>query len=1091
MLNRKFGYPLSPQQQRLWRLQYTNGNYCAQAVLGVEGPLDSVRLRSALQEIVARHEIFRTWFQVVEGESLPLQVVAEEAGLIWTEIDLVGSFEKTIDEQIAELLSQERNQPFADGTSALRATLVKRGHEKFVLLITASALCADLGTLRRIAEELARNYAGQSPNKTNEQEIIQYSQYAEWQRQMLESEYMEEACSYWRKQLEVEPEGLRLPFERQVKGAFSPEHVCIPLTSSLLAKADSLAQKKGTDLPAVLLACWQALLWRLIRQPHTVVATSFDGRESEELKNGLGLYAKYLPVRCDCSPETTFTELLSGVTRSMNGARAWQHYVPSGNSSRPDRDVDWPAFFTFVFEYLEPVGEEASGGVRFKWEEGGVRSERYKVKLEIGEREEGKWECVVRYDGSRMRREDVESVAEEYATLLGSALEEPEKRVRELEINSAQQWELLCARRWLGAGGTEKRSLVKLLEEQVERSPKAVAVVSGEERVSYEELNERGNRLGRRLRKLGVGPEVRVALCLERSVEMLVGIVGVLKAGGVYVPLDPEYPEERLGWMLEDTGAKVVVTSGKLAERVGKSGVEVEVIELDGRREQEELAGESGANLEGVEVEGRNAAYVIYTSGSTGRPKGVVVTHGNVVRLFSATEGWFRFSGRDVWSLFHSYAFDVSVWEMWGAWLYGGKLVVLKREETRSPEELYEVLEREGVTVLSQTPSAFRQLAQVVEGRERKRDLKVRAIAFAGEALNPGMVKGWAKKYPETELVNLYGITETTVHSTYKRVGWEEMEEEERSPIGEAFGDLRMYVLTEDLREAGTWETGEIYLGGAGVARGYLNRPELTAERFLPELEGTVQGGRMYRSGDLARRRPDGELEYVGRGDHQVKIRGFRVELGEVEAAVRKAAGVKEAAVLVKGEGNEKRLVCYVFAERAGEIEVEELRERLREKLPEYMVPGVFVVLEQMPLTVNGKLDKRALPEPGHERPRLKQQFVPPRNEAEKTITEIWCEVLKLDSVGIEDNFFEIGGHSLLLIEVSGKLKQRLGLEVPVVELFGNPTISALAQFLSHTQNGHLALGERAHQLEDHRAAARRQREGRAAARREMLSTQA
>jgi non-ribosomal peptide synthetase component F/aryl carrier-like protein len=381
---------------------------------------------------------------------------------------------------------------------------------------------------------------------------------------------------------------------------------------------------------------------------------------------------------------------------------------------------------------------------------------------------------------------------------------------------------------------------------------------------------------------------------------------------------------------------------------------------------------------------------------------------------------------------------------MWGAWLYGSKLVVLKREQTRSPEELYEVLEREGVTVLSQTPSAFRQLAQVVEGRERKGELKVRAIAFAGEALNPGLVKGWAKKYPETELVNLYGITETTVHSTYKRLGWEEMEEEERSPIGVGFGDLRMYVLTEELREAGTWETGEIYLGGAGVARGYLNRPELTAERFLPELEGTVQGGRMYRSGDLARRRPDGELEYVGRGDHQVKIRGFRVELGEVEAAVRKAAGVKEAAVLVKGEGNEKRLVCYVFAEGGGEIEVEELRERLREKLPEYMVPAVFVVLEQMPLTVNGKLDKRALPEPGHERPRLKQQFVPPRSKIEKILAEIWSEVLGITQIGIHDNYFVMGGDSIRSVRIVALANKR-GLKISLQNLFQNQTIAELA----------------------------------------------
>ncbi|NPS84239.1 amino acid adenylation domain-containing protein, partial [Pseudomonas aeruginosa] len=574
-------------------------------------------------------------------------------------------------------------------------------------------------------------------------------------------------------------------------------------------------------------------------------------------------------------------------------------------------------------------------------------------------------------------------------------LDAPERRQTLSEWNPAQRE---CA-----VQGT----LQQRFEEQVRQWPQAVALILDEQRLSYGELNARANRLAHCLIARGVGADVPVGLALERSLDMLVGLLAILKAGGAYLPLDPAAPEERLAHILDDSGVRLLLTQGHLLERLPRqAGVEVLAIDglvLDGYAESDPLPTLSADNL----------AYVIYTSGSTGKPKGTLLTHRNALRLFSATEAWFGFDERDVWTLFHSYAFDFSVWEIFGALLYGGRLVIVPQWVSRSPEDFYRLLCREGVTVLNQTPSAFKQLMAVACSADMAtQQPALRYVIFGGEALDLQSLRPWFQRFGDRQpqLVNMYGITETTVHVTYRPVSEADLEGGLVSPIGGTIPDLSWYILDRDLNPVPRGAVGELYIGRAGLARGYLRRPGLSATRFVPNPFPGGAGERLYRTGDLARFQADGNIEYIGRIDHQVKVRGFRIELGEIEAALAGLAGVRDAVVLAHDGVGGTQLVGYVVADSAEDAERlrESLRESLKRHLPDYMVPAHLMLLERMPLTVNGKLDRQALPQPDAS---LSQQaYRAPGSELEQRIAAIWSEILGVERVGLDDNFFELGG---------------------------------------------------------------------------------
>ncbi|MDU5678986.1 MAG: amino acid adenylation domain-containing protein, partial [Pseudomonas aeruginosa] len=591
----------------------------------------------------------------------------------------------------------------------------------------------------------------------------------------------------------------------------------------------------------------------------------------------------------------------------------------------------------------------------------------------------------------------VERLAGHWRNLLRGIVANPRQRLGELPLLDAperrqtlSEWN--PAQRECAVQGT----LQQRFEEQARQRPQAVALILDEQRLSYGELNARANRLAHCLIARGVGADVPVGLALERSLDMLVGLLAILKAGGAYLPLDPAAPEERLAHILDDSGVRLLLTQGHLLEHLPRqAGVEVLAIDglvLDGYAESDPLPTLSADNL----------AYVIYTSGSTGKPKGTLLTHRNALRLFSATEAWFGFDERDVWTLFHSYAFDFSVWEIFGALLYGGCLVIVPQWVSRSPEDFYRLLCREGVTVLNQTPSAFKQLmAMACSADMATQQPALRYVIFGGEALDLQSLRPWFQRFGDRQpqLVNMYGITETTVHVTYRPVSEADLEGGLVSPIGGTIPDLSWYILDRDLNPVPRGAVGELYIGRAGLARGYLRRPGLSATRFVPNPFPGGAGERLYRTGDLARFQADGNIEYIGRIDHQVKVRGFRIELGEIEAALAGLAGVRDAVVLAHDGVGGTQLVGYVVADSAEDAERlrESLRESLKRHLPDYMVPAHLMLLERMPLTVNGKLDRQALPQPDAS---LSQQaYRAPGSELEQRIAAIWAEILGVERV--------------------------------------------------------------------------------------------
>ena len=1047
--------PLSFAQQRLWflnQLEPDSPFYNVPAALRLSGPLNVAALEQSINEIIRRHESLRTTFAAVDGT--PVQVIAPTLTLTLPIIDLKHLPESRREAETLRLVTEKARLPFdlAHGP-LIRATLLRLDEEENVLLSTIHHIAADGWSTGVFSRELSVLYETFSQSKSSPlaELPIQYADYAVWQREWLQGEVLEKQLSYWKEKLAGAPAVLELPTDRPhpFVQSYQGAKQRLTLSKNVTEGIKRLSQREGTTLFMTLLAAFQTLLMRYTSQDDIVVGTPIAGRSQAETENLIGFFVNTLALRTDLSGDPSFKELLARVKEVTLGAYTHQDvpFEKLVEELQPERSLSRTPLFQVVFALHNMPGQASElSGLKLSGLPLDIGKSQFDLSLFAFEGVEG-LSCVLEYSTDLFDAATATRMLGHFARLLEGIAAEPEQCLSKLPLLSeVERHQLLVEWNDTATVYPKAQTIHELFEARVEQRPDAVAVVFEDQQLTYGELNRRANQVAHYLRRSGVEPEVRVGIMMERSVDLVVGLLGILKAGGAYVPLDAAYPKERLAFVLEDADLPVLLTQARLHTEL--PGHRAKVVCLD--TEWADIARESVENPVDTMVTADNLAYVIYTSGSTGQPKGVLVTHHNVVRLFKATEAWFNFKETDVWTLFHSYAFDFSVWELWGALAYGGRLVVVPYLVSRSPEAFYDLLRREQVTVLNQTPSAFHQLMQAEERAGAVEKLGLRFIIFGGEALELQGLRSWFARHgdEQPQLVNMYGITETTVHVTYRPLTMADVERSAGSVIGRHIPDMQVYVLDGQLQPVPVGVPGELYIGGAGVARGYLNRIELTDERFIADQFSGQAEGRLYKSGDLGRYLPDGEMEYLGRIDQQVKIRGFRIELGEIEAVISQHATVREVVVTVREDvPGDKRLVAYlVAAQEQSAPSTGELRSYLKEKLPEYMVPGVFVMLDALPLTPNGKVNRRALPAPDEARPELEQQYVTPRNAVEEVMAGIWAEVLKVEEVGIHDNFFDLGGHSLLATQVVSRVRTALQVELPLRALFEEPTVVGLAK---------------------------------------------
>lgn len=1058
------GFRLSPQQKHLWLVQKSEvtlddvgiqGNflYWTQCLFRIDGNLDAKILNLAWQTIINRHEILRTTFQQLPGMTIPIQVISDSTAVIDNEHDLSDLKRKAQDNKIEALLEAARRQPVNfDQGPLIKVSLVRLSPKKHALLISLPSLCADRVSLKNLIEELSSAYQACSAGEILSTEPMQYVDFTTWQNELLESEDTEAERAYWPKHKASGALNLTIPFENSCsqEEAFNPNSLTTQIDPKLAAGIKTLAQKYDTSTSDFLMAGWQVLLYRLSGRARFTIGKSYDGRPYEELEAAIGLFEKYLPLHCHFEEDTQFSEILQQVNQLTDEAYEYQEYFNPEEFVEETENTSNSAFLPFCFDFVEQTIKYSAANISFSIDKLYSCIDRFKIKLLCVQGHDSII-TTFHYDSNLFSEDGIKYLAGQFQTLLENAINNPQAKIQELEfLSDTERQQLLIEFNNTRVDYPKDKCLHHLFEEQVERTPENIAVVFEDQQLTYAELNARANQLAHYLRKKGIQADKPVAICVERSPEMMVGLLGILKSGAAYVPLDLTYPTDRLTFMLRDAQTSVVLTKKSVIEQ-NKFTVEnrqLTAVTLD--TDWQAIARESEENpANGAKPD--NLAYVIYTSGSTGKPKGTMVTHKGLVNYLSwCTQAYAVANGHG--SLVHSpIGFDLTVTSLFAPLIVGKSVVLLS--ESQGPEALSTVLRNGGnLSIVKITPAHLEILSQLLPAEAVAGSTKT--LIIGGEALWGENLSFWLNHAPDTRLINEYGPTEAAVGCCVYEVP-AKASLSGAVPIGRPIQNTQLYLLDPYLKPVPTGVAGELYIGGDGVARGYLNRPDLTAERFIPNPFSEEGGARLYKTGDLTRFLPEGVIEFLGRIDQQVKIRGFRVELGEIEMVLSQHPAVREAIVLSREVGDHKilrsnRLVAYVVPEQeeagVSPPTVVDLRNFIEQKLPEYMVPSAFVMLSALPLTPNGKVDLQSLPEPDAARPDL-GIFIAPGTPEEEILGGIWSKVLGVERVGVDDNYFALGGDSIRAIQVVAQAQER-GLSFTVDHLFKYPTILELARSL-------------------------------------------
>jgi amino acid adenylation domain-containing protein len=1038
-------HPLSFAQARLWfldQLQPGNPAYSISFAVHLKGLLHVALLEQSLNEIVRRHEVLRTTFSTAEGQ--PVQVITPSLILPLPVVDCQQLPEMEREVEARRLATQEAQQPF-DLTQGplLRAKLLRLGQQEHLLILIVHHIISDEWSVEVLVQEMAALYkAFLTGSHLPLPELpIQYTDFAYWQRQWLQGEVLETQLDYWKQQLDGAPAVLQLPKDhprppvQTYRGARQSKE--LPKTLSEALK--ELSHQEGVTLFMLLLAAFQTFLYRYTGQDDIPVGSPIANRNRNELKGLIGFFVNTIVLRTYLGGNPSFRELLGRVHQVALGAYANQDlpFEQLVEALQPERDISRTPLFQVMFTFSNAPRMEEIHGLAMSPLKVESLTAQFDLSLYVENTEQGLI-ASFEYNTDLFDAATIARMLGHFQNLLLGIVANPQARLSDLPLlTPAEQHQLLMT--WNGTQADYPKDLCihQLFEAQVEKTPDAIAVVFEEEQLTYRELNQRVNKLAHHLQKLGVKPEVLVGICVERSLEMLVGLLGILKVGGAYLPLDPVYPKERLAFMLKDAQIPVLLTQQQLVEALPEYKARLVCLDTD----WEGIAQESEQNpSSGVTAE--NLAYVIYTSGSTGQPKGVQIGHHSLVNFINSLRNHLQLTYRDRLLSVTTLSFDIAALELFLPITVGARVVVASREVATDGTQLSQKLANSGATAMQATPATWRLLLEA--GWQGNNQLK---IFCGGEALLQDLANQLLEK--GASLWNLYGPTETTIWSTIHQVD-ALLASSGLVPIGHPIANTQVYVLDNHGQPVPTLVAGELYVGGAGLARGYLNRPQLTTEKFIPNSFSDEPGARLYKTGDLVRYRLDGTIEYLGRIDHQVKVRGYRIELGEIEAVLCQHSGVQQAVVMDwEDEPGDKRLVAYVTPYPEQALMTSELRRFLKEQLPEYMMPSAFMLLDAMPLTLNGKVDRRALPTTECLRRNLEVAYVPPQNEVECSLAAIWQEVLHVEKVGVNDNFFDLGGHSLLMVQVNNKLGTVFNRNLSIVEMFQNPTIKSLAQYLS------------------------------------------